>query len=58
MFQANGVKIGKVELRKLFSIVDADHSGAISIDEFKRFSQNPMANEIFRELIKKLRKDQ
>ena len=56
MFVANGVRISKTELKKLFSIVDTDKSGAISMEEFKKISCNPVANELFRSWIKKLRK--
>lgn len=56
MFKANGVQITMNELKKLFSIVDSDKSGAISIQEFKKISQNSVANELFRTWIKKLRK--
>ena len=43
------------ELKKLFSIADSDNSGAISITEFKKISDNSIANELFRRWIKKLR---
>lgn len=56
MFLANGMQIGKHELKKLFQIADSDKSGAISITEFKKISENPIANELFRTWIKKLRK--
>lgn len=58
MFLNAGIEISKDELKKLFSIVDTDGSGSISLDEFKQFSSNSMANKIFRKLMQRVRKVQ
>lgn len=44
MFVNFGINIRKHELRELFNIVDTDQSGTLCIEEFKRFSSNPLAN--------------
>ena len=44
MFRQNGVRyINKDELKKIFMIVDKDGSGALSLEEFKRFVSDPEA---------------
>ena len=58
MFKANGIEISMQELRKLFMLADLDKSGAISMMEFKKISDNIEANERFRKLIRQIRKPQ
>ncbi len=57
MFLQFGVRVKKSELRQLFNIVDTDHSGALSVKEFKEFSSNPMANKVFRKIITREREE-
>lgn len=57
MFRVNGIDISKDTLKCLFSIVDKDGSGGISLNEFKQFSSDPRANKVFRKIIKKLRSE-
>ena len=51
MFVNYGVDIEKSDLRTLFKIVDEDGSGSLNLEEFKKFTLNPIANELFRSII-------
>jgi len=40
MFTTYGINITRMELKHLFSLVDTDGNGTLSLDEFKKFSEN------------------
>ena len=45
-------KINKESLQLLFNVVDTDHSGAITIDEFKEFLNNRQRQQEFSKSLK------
>ena len=44
MFQQNGININEDTLKKLFSIVDKRNTGALDLDNFKKFAVSEEAN--------------
>jgi len=58
MFKAHGMDIRRKELKTLFDLADTDGSGGLSLEEFKRVSENKQAEKIFRRLVKRMRDEQ
>mmetsp|Transcript_18995 Transcript_18995/g.13790 ORF Transcript_18995/g.13790 Transcript_18995/m.13790 type:complete len:159 (-) Transcript_18995:760-1236(-) len=57
MFKVYGINISRLQLKHIFSIVDSDGNGIITLDEFKRFAENEQANDLFKQLIRKIREE-
>ena len=45
MFKSNGIRVPMGKIKKLFSIVDLDNSGDLTIEEFKLFMKSKDAND-------------
>lgn len=45
MFHTNGIFISMKRIKQLFTIVDEDGSGKLSVDEFKLFMFSELANQ-------------
>lgn len=65
MFQQNGININEETLKRLFSIVDKRNTGALDLENFKKFAMSEEANNCtftlisfieFRKIIQRLRK--
>lgn len=55
MFRQNGVtQVTDEELKEIFMIVDKDGSGALSLNEFKRFISDPKAQHDFKIVAKRI----
>lgn len=52
MFKNNGIDLTMDELRKIFTIVDEDKSGSLSLEEFQIYTYDKNAQDRFREQIK------
>ena len=48
MFEENGININEEDLMAIFSIVDEDRNGTLSLDEFKKFLNSEDAQSKFR----------
>ena len=56
MFKKNGILLTMEELYKIFTIVDADSNGSLSLDEFSVYTYDPEAQKRFRDVIREVRK--
>ena len=56
MFKNNGIDLTMEELMKIFTIVDEDKSGSLTLDEFQVYTHDRVAQEKFKEVIRIVRK--
>ena len=49
MFKKNGIALTEEELTRIFTIVDEDKSGSLSLDEFQLYTYDKRAQEKFKE---------
>lgn len=56
MFRKNGIDLKMDELVRIFTIVDEDRSGALTLDEFQLYTYDQKAQEKFKEQINNIKK--
>ncbi len=57
MFKQNGLELGKKNTKDFFELIDADHSGSLSLSEFKQFLFDEDSKKSFREIMRNVRHD-